>query len=180
MRTPLLLSVLAIASAAVCGAETAPSAPACTAPAYAEFDFWVGSWSVTDRNTDKLAGANRIEKVLNGCALLESWTGASGHRGHSLTFYDAARQLWHQTWIDVAGEPLYLDGRLVEGVMTLEGVAPGEGGGAEMIRHRIRWSPLEGGRVRQHWQSSADGGTTWTEVFDGIYAPEPGMPRGKT
>ena len=31
-------------------------------------------------------------------------------------------------------------------------------------------------RVRQHWESSSDGGTTWTTAFDGVYVrqDEPG------
>lgn len=33
---------------------------------------------------------------------------------------------------------------------------------------RITWSPDEDG-LRQHWESSADGGKTWTSVFDGRY-----------
>jgi hypothetical protein len=34
---------------------------------------------------------------------------------------------------------------------------------------RITWSPGTEGSVRQHWESSRDGGATWTTVFDGRY-----------
>ena len=37
--------------------------------------------------------------------------------------------------------------------------------------NRITWSRLEGGRVRQVWEQTADG-KTWTVVFDGIYIPD--------
>ena len=35
---------------------------------------------------------------------------------------------------------------------------------------RITWERLPDGRVRQLWESSKDGGTTWTVAFDGYYA----------
>jgi hypothetical protein len=34
---------------------------------------------------------------------------------------------------------------------------------------RGTWSKLDDGRVRQHFEESADGGTTWTTWFDGYY-----------
>jgi hypothetical protein len=34
---------------------------------------------------------------------------------------------------------------------------------------RITWTPLPDGRVRQHWESTTDGGRTWSTVFDGYY-----------
>jgi hypothetical protein len=41
------------------------------------------------------------------------------------------------------------------------------------VRHRITWSQEPEGRLRQLWESSKDGGRTWTTVFDGIYAKAP-------
>ncbi len=38
---------------------------------------------------------------------------------------------------------------------------------------RITWSKNADATVRQVWESSTDGGTTWTVAFDGIYAPRP-------
>ena len=37
--------------------------------------------------------------------------------------------------------------------------------------HRITWEPLESGEVRQTWDRSTDGGDTWSNLFDGLYAP---------
>lgn len=139
--------------------------PPCSSPEHRQFDFWAGEWDVAQNG--KLAGRNRIEKILGGCALLESWTGASGYRGHSLNFYDAARGVWHQTWIDAGGEPLYLEGRFENGVMKLSGKRPGEKGKGEAT-HRITWTPAADGAVRQLWETSSDG-QTWTVAFDGRY-----------
>jgi hypothetical protein len=44
-----------------------------------------------------MAGRNRIESILGGCALLETWQGAGGGHGRSLNAYDRGRRPWHQT-----------------------------------------------------------------------------------
>ena len=138
---------------------TQPAQTPCTAPEYRQFDFWIGSWEVYSPN-GQLAGRNVISASLNGCALHESWSSARGSSGHSYSFYDAAGEKWHQTWIDSNGAPLYLDGGFVDGKMVMtDGV------------NRITWTPLPEGRVRQHWETTSDYGATWTTGFDGEYRP---------
>ena len=44
------------------------------------------------------------------------------------------------------------------------------------LRQRITWSKLDGGRVRQLWESSTDDGRTWSVAFDGTYVPKPKRP----
>ena len=44
-----------------------------------ELDFWVGEWDV--QVGGRMAGTNRIEKILDGCAVMEFWTGADGGEG---------------------------------------------------------------------------------------------------
>ena len=46
---------------------------------YRQFDFWIGDWEVFNPQ-DQRVGSNRIDKVLGGCALHESWRGGTGHR----------------------------------------------------------------------------------------------------
>jgi hypothetical protein len=43
--------------------------------------------------------------------------------------------------------------------------------GGSRIAHRISWerTGTDGTRVRQFWESSRDGGKTWTVAFDGTY-----------
>jgi hypothetical protein len=147
------------------GAES-PTEKACSQPEYRQFDFWLGAWNVTEHG--KVAGTNHIESILGGCALHESWRGAGGNVGNSLNYYDAARRLWHQTWIDQSGNALELEGRFENGAMRLEGQRPGAG---QAVLHRIIWTPLTDGKVRQLWETSADGGKMWTQAFDGLYQP---------
>ena len=137
----------------------------CAGSSYRQFDFWLGSWDVTGPD-GSAAGTNLIEKAADGCALVERWTGSRGGRGTSLNFYESATRQWHQVWVDNDGGVLQLSGGLEGGKMVLSGTAPGD----RTSRQRITWTPLGGGRVRQKWESSGDGGRTWKTVFDGLYA----------
>ena len=121
---PIFLAAALAASGHTAQAQDTEPAepPPCSSAPYRAFDFWIGDWTVTADG--KEAGRNRIERILGGCALLESWTGAGESRGHSLNFYDAAQQTWHQTWIDNSGGPLYLSGGLENGTMVLSGQRP--------------------------------------------------------
>lgn len=151
----------------LCGSAQAAAPPtACTAPQYAQFDFWLGEWEVSA--ADKLAGHNRIIKDLGSCVLYESWSGAGGVAGHSFSIYDNSRQRWHQTWVDNSGGLLLLDGGMVGASMVLEGTQAGEKPGTT-TRERITWTPLSDGSVRQLWEYSADNGKTWAPRFDGHY-----------
>jgi hypothetical protein len=168
MQRPLItaaLLILPIFSVHADGAKSQPAA--CAAPEYRQFDFWAGDWNVTQNG--KRAGTNRIEKILGGCALLEHWEGAGGSRGNSLNYYDAVRHVWHQTWIDNQGAPLELEGKLEGDNMVLTGNAQDPASGAGVI-NRLTWTPRPDGTVRQHWETSADGGKTWQTAFDGLYA----------
>ena len=138
----------------------------CADEAHRQFDFWVGTWEVTNAQGD-VVGTNEITSILRGCALLEEWQSAGPYSGKSLNIYDAANDKWHQTWVDNGGLLLELDGKLVDGSMVMAGVRPGRDG--VEVMHRITWKPLEGGEVRQTWDTSEDMGQTWTTVFDGRY-----------
>ena len=152
------------------GADTPPPPPAklpgCTAAPHRQFDFWLGDWDVTDAK-GKAAGRNRIVALHHGCVLQENWSGTGGFTGTSLNAYDAERKTWHQTWVDNNGGVLQLDGRFADGRMVLAGESLDEG---KKVTQRITWERLPDGRVRQLWESSKDGGTTWTVAFDGYYA----------
>jgi hypothetical protein len=143
-----------------------PAAAPCSAPEHRQFDFWIGEWEVT-LATGQRAGTNRIERILGGCALQESWTGASPSQGQSLTVWDPGDHTWHQTWVDNAGTTLHLSGGIVNGEMVLEGQRRLPDG--TEVTDRITWTPNADGTLRQVWQSSQDRGMRWTTVFDGVY-----------
>jgi hypothetical protein len=143
---------------------------ACTNAAHRQFDFWVGEWDVYDARGQR-AGANRIEKTLNGCALHETWTSAGPSRGYSYSAWDAGDNRWHQTWVDNEGTVLRIAGGIVNGEMVMEGerrLADGT-----PVSERITWTPRADGTLRQLWQTSRDRGMRWTVAFDGTYRRRP-------
>ncbi len=138
----------------------------CSDDEYRRFDFWIGEWEVFDAGGTR-QGTNRIESILGGCALREHWTGEGGSVGYSFSTYDLRTGRWHQTWVDGNGLLLLLDGGFDGTSIVLSG--PGVGRDGEPITHRITWTPLDDGRVRQHWQVTSDG-ETWNDVFVGLYS----------
>jgi hypothetical protein len=145
--------------------------PACQAPEYRQFDFWLGAWDVFGPK-GKQVGSSRIESVLGGCVIAEFWTSASGPvgDGRSHNLYNAQTKRWEQFWVDASGSRLVLSGGLRRGAMVLEGeqsVADPKTGVRQ--RERITWTPNADASVRQLWESSGDGGKTWTVAFDGTY-----------
>ena len=141
----------------------------CETPDHRAFDFWVGEWEVYRLGTETLAGTNRIESTLGGCVLHETYATPTGYEGESFSIYDAGRGVWHQSWVDNGGLLLRIEGGVRDGAMVLEGTTTGPDG-AETL-NRVTWSRLDDGgdRVRQHWETSTDGGATWTTAFDGEY-----------
>ena len=174
LLAPALLLVLAQASPAAPPVPLpAASAPVpCTGEAYRQFDFWIGEWDVV--NQQPPAGRtppvskSRISRILNGCALLEEYETVAGYAGKSLNFYDSNDRRWHETWIDSGGTPLYLSGALHRRAMVMADERKSTVNGKNWIQ-RITWTPVEGGKVRQHWEKSSDGGQSWENVFDGLY-----------
>ena len=135
----------------------------CSTPEFRQFDFWLGDWNVESAASPGKVSRNRITLINGGCTIREEYTTRGGYEGTSLNFYDAARKVWHQTWIDNQGGALYLEGGLQGKAMVLATVTDPQ----EV--QRITWTPLDDGRVRQHWETTGDGGKTWTTAFDGYY-----------
>jgi hypothetical protein len=172
-RPRSIVPALALLAAAV-PARGAPSSPppACGGPEYRQFDFWLGDWNVYAPD-GTLAGTNDVTREMDGCVLQEHWVAAGPppQTGSSFNTWSPALRRWHQTWVDSTGGFLLLDGGLKNGVMILSGDMPARSGGGT-VRNRIAWSVLGGGRVRQLWERSRDGGASWSVVFDGTYVPK--------
>lgn len=130
--------------------------------------FWVGVWQV--RSPDgQLLGTNRITREQNGHVVRESWTGADGSTGTSLNFLDPATGHWRQIWVDAQGGVLDISGSVRgDGSLLMTGTmnpVTGTGHPSRMIL-----MPIEGGGVRQVFETSDDEGRTWRQTFEGIYS----------
>lgn len=140
----------------------------CTAAVFRQFDFWLGRWTVTNP-AGTVVGHSRITRLSQGCAIHEQWLGRKS-TGNSLNYYDHGDRHWHQDWVGGGGQVLHLHGGLQGRSMVLSGTRRDKRG---EVLDRITWTPLARHRVRQHWETSRDGGTTWKTLFDGTYTPRP-------
>lgn len=140
----------------------------CNTPEFRQFDFWVGDWNVESTAAPGTMSRNLITRINDGCTIREQFTTKAGYEGTSLSFYDASRKVWHQTWIDNQGGALYLEGGLEGRNMVLRTVAD------RQDVQRVTWTPLDGSRIRHLWESTTDGGKTWTTAFDGYYSRREG------
>ena len=177
MRTSFaaLITLALIAFALSAAAATAPPAFGCPSSLaeYHQFDFWIGNWEVRDPTGKAVVGHSRIEAISDGCGISENWHGAKGSNGVSYNAWDAQTKQWHQFWIGNNPDGvLALAGGIEQGSMVLNGQRNSASGKAQ--RQRITWTPNKDGSVRQHWETSDDGGKTWVTAFDGIYRKEAG------
>lgn len=152
----------------VIAATTANATPCEHTPENRQFDFWIGEWNV-ETTTGQKAGSSKVERILNGCALLENWSG--GGDGKSLNIYNAHRKQWQQFWVDASGEVHEYAGGLVNGEMRFEGPASDHDGNRTM--RRMTFTRLDGGRVKQKGEVSPDG-KSWTVEYELIYIPKRG------
>jgi hypothetical protein len=141
----------------------------CAGPEFRQFDFWLGDWDTYEiADTSKVVARNRVTRILGGCVLRESYEQNDGLVGESYSLWDAARGVWHQSWVTNRGTLLLLDGGLVGGRMVLTGSDKMTDGTASLLRG-IWW--VEGKDVRERAERSTDGGKTWAPVFDIVFRP---------
>jgi hypothetical protein len=156
IKTCLFLLLLATP---VCAQER--NAPACDTAQAKAFDFLLGEWRAAEG-----PGQMRIEKILRGCALRETW---HDQRGESLLLrsFDEARQKWfllflmddrlvHQSW----------EGRWEAGQWRFyrEWVLDGQA-----VLSRTYWNPLANGGFEKVVEQSRDQGKTWRLHAKGVF-----------
>ncbi len=161
------LAGMAVASAAAEPGAPGPSAeiPAgCDNALSREFDFWLGEWRVIAGG--KMVATSRIESILGGCVILESYEDPSGYRGQSFNFYDTHLKKWRQTWVDTSGSVSEFSGTVRDGAMRYEGETHRQG---RRILRRMTVSNQGRDRVRQFSEHSTDEGKTWAIAYDFVY-----------
>lgn len=141
----------------------APSKPLpCSAPAYRQFDFWLGEWDVFEEGGSTAEARASVTRIQNNCGLREQYEGTDGGSGESLSMYDPSTSEWQQTWLSSRGQIVFIHGTLQGEAMTLSGTDD-SGGGHRLVRGV--WKPESGG-VRETAERSSDDGKTWTPWFD--------------
>jgi hypothetical protein len=133
----------------------------------AQFDFMVGSWTVTPPNGGGPQGTATFSKDMQGCLVEEQFAGPGSYQGMSFNTFDVFTGNWIRTYVDTDGNRLVLQGELANGSMVLSGTRKATNGKAVGVR--VTWIPERDGRVVQRWEVSRDGGTRWTAVRDLVY-----------
>ena len=137
-------------------------------PAYQQFDFWLGTWTVTGPN-GQVAGVNEITAEEQGCLLVERWRGASGSTGQSYNYYNPVTEKWRQVWVSPGALIDYEGGLVAPGVMRLEGTItyPATGQTAPFTGE---WSLNSDGTVTQHFEQFDATEEVWSPWFTGTYS----------
>jgi hypothetical protein len=138
----------------------------CHAPEHHALDFWVGEWNVKDTRSGTPVGTSKIESILDGCVVLENWTGGRGGSGKSFNTYDEATKQWKQSWVDSSGSAYDFLGEAFPGrLVYMRKVVDAAG---KTSTNRLTFSKNDDGSVRQLSEQSADG-KTWTTGYDFTY-----------
>ena len=174
MRLALLITI------AIGAAPVAAQTPTTTLPPYLcetaaehhQFDFWIGRWDVTPWQAaaptpQQQLGTNDVHPILHHCVISENWTGAKGDEGKSYNYYDRNLKRWRQVWVADRGGVLDYTGEYRDGAMRFTGWTLDAKG--NRVEQRLTFFNVAPDTVRQLFESSTDGGKTWTPGFDGRY-----------
>lgn len=131
-------------------------------PEFRQFDFWIGEWAVVNPQGLNVATSS-IQLILGDCVIFENWNPSAG-AGKSFSLWDATDGKWHQTWVDARGTISHYTGGLQGDKMILVAETVSPTGQKGLIR--MTYSRLADGSVRQHGESSSDGGKVWTTSYD--------------
>jgi len=158
MKQPLLALALAalVLAATVVAAQSQPQY-GCDSPESRQLDFWVGEWDLAYTAGGKPAKSrNRITKVMDGCVILEEFTGGTGTRldGRSFSTYDRATRRWKQVWVDNTASYLDFDGATVDGDMAFVRAVTRDG---KTTHQRMVFRDVRADSLTWLWQSSPDG-----------------------
>lgn len=129
------------------------------------FDFWIGEWDVMVNGVK--VGENSITRAIGGCAIHENYVTERAYAGQSINYFDPIDEKWHQHWVGSSGDVYnYLEIDRAPGMLQFQSDFLF---GGQRSLSKLTFKLLENGDVKQLFESSTDGGETWTNAFDGIY-----------
>ncbi|HJQ69017.1 MAG TPA: tetratricopeptide repeat protein [Blastocatellia bacterium] len=130
-----------------------------------QLDFWVGEWDV--QINGQSVGANVIERLEEGCLIMENWTGNGGGTGKSMNFYNPVTKKWRQTYIGNNQIVWEMSGEYKDGVMQYDGEMLAAGSQPTTVR--VKFYNLGPDKLRHTQDNLGGDGKTWTTVWDSIY-----------
>lgn len=128
-----------------------------------EFDFWVGSWTISYQNAEgkTVRGTNSIIKILDGKVLQENFEDPStGFKGTSISVYNPLTKTWKQAWADNQGGYFDFIGNIENGNRIFQTHPKKEGD--KVIISRMVFKDIKTDSFVWDWEKTEDGGKTWT------------------
>ncbi|HMG90901.1 MAG TPA: hypothetical protein VK589_12625 [Chryseolinea sp.] len=130
------------------------------------FDFWVGKWegSWTESDGKIGRGTNTITRTLDNTVIQENFKvdeGTSkGYLGTSISVYNPQKKTWHQGYADNQGSYFNLIGERQgdRRIFRTEMIQRGE----KRIFQRMVFYDITENTMVWDWESTQDGGKTWT------------------
>ena len=138
----------------------------CDSPESKQLDFWVGEWELSYVENGKPGKSrNRITKTLDGCAVLEEFSGAPGTKldGRSYSTYDRLTRRWKQTWVDNTASYLDFTGGMQDGRMVFAREMQRDG---KTVGQRMVFEDVKRDSLKWLWQRSEDGGRNWDTQWE--------------
>jgi hypothetical protein len=137
-------------------------------PANHVLDFLLGRWTISPGNGEKTgmrqgAATVTFSADLDHCLIEEKVDGPGTYRGWSFSGYQPVLGVWKKTYVDNLGQRILLTGGQAGDVIVLTGskrAADGE------LLVRVTYAPSGEDRVTQAWETSRDGGTTWSRELE--------------
>jgi hypothetical protein len=160
------ITILLLGITLTLSAQNQPQSKPCESPESRQFDFWVGEWEIVKNGTTEPAGISSVQLILGNCIVFENYTNKA-YAGKSFNIYNAGMKKWQQFWVDNQGQSSQFVGEFQNGEMRFTGESLNPNG--QKTIHRMTFTPMSGGRVRQFLEDSKDNGKTWTTSYDGIY-----------
>jgi hypothetical protein len=177
LRNPRRLTdawpLLALAVSACLLAATPSHAAAGPLPCAADaqsraLDFWLGHWRISDGERPSRA-TSVVSLELGECLVVENWSDSAGHRGENLFGYNLDSRTWSGMFADNRGHiHIFVQGTVGANRAEFDGRSRGPNG--KDVLNRISIVREAADDIEQTWQQSADGGATWTTVFQGKYS----------
>ncbi|MGE0440578.1 MAG: hypothetical protein AB7L66_10435 [Gemmatimonadales bacterium] len=138
----------------------------CRGPDDRAFDFWVGSWTVTNAR-GLPPEVSEITRGPGRCMIFEKYNGG---RGRSISRFDRVAGRWVQDYVDNTGLTLRLDGTRTGDVMHLTDTVRAIPNGPALAS-QFDWTANPDGTVHQLWLLSLDGGASFLKNADLVYHP---------
>ncbi|HRW29847.1 MAG: hypothetical protein KDF58_06105 [Alphaproteobacteria bacterium] len=147
----------------------------CAIPFYRELDFTVGDWQVFNKDTGKLAGYDRIGRILKGCAIQQIWVSLDDHfsskyvpfrmNGRSVTAFNGS--YWVQLWVDNQAGVQLLKGGPEKDKFVLK--SDGTVGGYE---YKMSWQRQDDGtllNIHQRREVKEGEAGPWETLYQWVY-----------